>query len=159
MAKKSSAERDRVDAKSKSTGKSEPTVSRARPLVPRRASTGKSAWRAASGRPDTKEARESRADRASAARELSESETDEHETPSEGVSAGEPSDGSASEIIGEVLDDEVTREERNEQIKELIRKIDLDEITAQMQAWLFSPPPDMRAALEQWAAARDIDID
>ncbi|WP_394269483.1 phosphoenolpyruvate--protein phosphotransferase [Qipengyuania sp.] len=45
------------------------------------------------------------------------------------------------------------------QIKELIRKIDLDEITAQMQAWLFSPPPDMRAALEQWAAARDIDID
>ena len=121
MAKKSSAERDRVDTKSKSTGKSEPTASRGRPLVSRRASTGKSASRAASGRPDTKEARESRADRASAARELSESETDEHETPSEGVSASEPSDGSASEIIGEVLDDEVTREERNEQIKELIR--------------------------------------
>ena len=44
-------------------------------------------------------------------------------------------------------------------IKELVRKVDLAEITAAMQTWLASPPPDMRAALRHWAAERDIDTD
>ena len=44
-------------------------------------------------------------------------------------------------------------------IKELVRKIDLAEITAAMQGWLASPPPDMRAALRHWASEREIDTD
>ncbi|WP_423141827.1 phosphoenolpyruvate--protein phosphotransferase [Parablastomonas sp. CN1-191] len=44
-------------------------------------------------------------------------------------------------------------------IKELVRKIDIDEITAAMQGWLSSPPANMRAAITEWANARDIDID
>jgi len=44
-------------------------------------------------------------------------------------------------------------------LKELIRKVDLDDIGRTMQVWLANPPPSMRAALEQWAAERDIDVD
>ena len=44
-------------------------------------------------------------------------------------------------------------------IKELVRKIDLAEISAAMKEWLASPPPDMRAALMQWAQEHDIEID
>ena len=44
-------------------------------------------------------------------------------------------------------------------IKELVRKIDLKEITEQMTQWLLSPPPDMRAALKAWAEERDIEVD
>ncbi|GMM93459.1 phosphoenolpyruvate--protein phosphotransferase [Qipengyuania sp. MTN3-11] len=44
-------------------------------------------------------------------------------------------------------------------IKELVRKVDLAEISAAMQRWLASPPPDLRAALEQWAAEREIETD
>ena len=44
-------------------------------------------------------------------------------------------------------------------IKELIRKVDLDEITHQMQAWLQRPPANVRAELEDWAKAREIDIE
>jgi phosphotransferase system enzyme I (PtsP) len=44
-------------------------------------------------------------------------------------------------------------------IKELIRKVDLGEITAVMNAWLVSPPPDMRAALSAWATERGIEFD
>ena len=44
-------------------------------------------------------------------------------------------------------------------IKELVRKVDLGEITSAMNAWLAMPPPDMRAALLAWAAAREIDCD
>ena len=44
-------------------------------------------------------------------------------------------------------------------IKELIRKVDLAEIGAKMQELLASPPIDMRAALSEWAEARNIEID
>ena len=44
-------------------------------------------------------------------------------------------------------------------IKELIRKVDLNEITAVMNAWLVTPPPDMRAALSAWATERGIEFD
>jgi len=44
-------------------------------------------------------------------------------------------------------------------IKELLRKIDVNEIGAAMTGWLAAPPPSMRAALEEWAAARGIECD
>lgn len=44
-------------------------------------------------------------------------------------------------------------------IKELVRKVDLAEITAAMDGWLTTPPPDMRAALSAWANERGIDHD
>jgi phosphotransferase system, enzyme I, PtsP len=44
-------------------------------------------------------------------------------------------------------------------IKELVRKIDLKELSAAMQAWLAKPPPSMRAALTEWAEARGIDTE
>ncbi|MBO9601785.1 MAG: phosphoenolpyruvate--protein phosphotransferase [Novosphingobium sp.] len=44
-------------------------------------------------------------------------------------------------------------------IKELVRKVDLEEIGAAMNGWLASPPPDMRRALEDWAGERNIEID
>jgi len=44
-------------------------------------------------------------------------------------------------------------------VKELVRKVNLREISEAMNGWLASPPPDMRAALTAWACARDIDCD
>ena len=44
-------------------------------------------------------------------------------------------------------------------IKELVRKIDVNEIASAMSGWLNSPPPDLRAALSEWAAARNIEVD
>jgi phosphotransferase system enzyme I (PtsP) len=44
-------------------------------------------------------------------------------------------------------------------LKELVRKVDLAEISAAMTAWLSSPPPDLRAALQPWAEQRGIDVD
>ncbi|MGH6787469.1 MAG: phosphoenolpyruvate--protein phosphotransferase [Novosphingobium sp.] len=44
-------------------------------------------------------------------------------------------------------------------IKELVRKIDVDEIGAAMTGWLASPPTNLRAELLAWARARDIDCD
>jgi len=44
-------------------------------------------------------------------------------------------------------------------IKELVRKVDLEEIGEAMNAWLTTPPPDMRRALEDWAEQRGIEID
>lgn len=44
-------------------------------------------------------------------------------------------------------------------IKELVRKIDLAEISAAMNGWLASPPQSMREALTQWAGARGIEVD
>ncbi|NCU12934.1 MAG: peptidase, partial [Sphingomonadaceae bacterium] len=44
-------------------------------------------------------------------------------------------------------------------IKELVRKVDLDEITAAMNLWLASPPPSLREALAQWAQERGIEAD
>ena len=44
-------------------------------------------------------------------------------------------------------------------IKELTRKIYLPDLTKQMQQWLLTPPPDLRAALAQWAEENDIDLD
>ncbi len=44
-------------------------------------------------------------------------------------------------------------------IKELVRQVDLKEITDAMTAWLSSPPPDMRTALGDWAAERGINVD
>jgi phosphotransferase system enzyme I (PtsP) len=44
-------------------------------------------------------------------------------------------------------------------IKELVRKVDLKEIGKVMSAWLASPPPDMRAALQKWAEEREIEVE
>ena len=44
-------------------------------------------------------------------------------------------------------------------IKELVRKVSLPELTAQMQQWLMRPPADMRAALAEWAHNNGIEID
>ena len=44
-------------------------------------------------------------------------------------------------------------------IKELVRKVALPELELAMVQWLSVPPPDLRAALTQWAEARDIEID
>ena len=44
-------------------------------------------------------------------------------------------------------------------IKELIRKVDLAELTAQTNEWLLRPPPDMREAYQHWAEARGIETE
>lgn len=44
-------------------------------------------------------------------------------------------------------------------IKELVRKIDLDEIGKAMNGWLMAPPPSLRHALVDWAQQRGIDCD
>jgi len=44
-------------------------------------------------------------------------------------------------------------------IKELVRQIDTREITETMTSWLAVPPPNMRAALQEWAEAHGIDAD
>ena len=44
-------------------------------------------------------------------------------------------------------------------IKELIRKVDLDEITQAMNQWLAAPPPSLREALAEWARDRGIEAD
>jgi len=44
-------------------------------------------------------------------------------------------------------------------LKELVRQVHLPEIEAAMTGWLTTPPANLRAALAQWAAERDIAID
>ena len=44
-------------------------------------------------------------------------------------------------------------------IKELVRKVDLAELSGAMAEWLHRPPPSMRAALGEWAEARGIDTE
>lgn len=44
-------------------------------------------------------------------------------------------------------------------IKELVRQVDLEQITAAMDQWLLSPPPNMREALSQWADDHGIGVD
>ncbi len=44
-------------------------------------------------------------------------------------------------------------------IKEMVCKIDSAEIGAAMAGWLAKPPPDLRAALVEWASDRDILFD
>jgi phosphotransferase system enzyme I (PtsP) len=44
-------------------------------------------------------------------------------------------------------------------IKELVRKIDVNEIGAAMDGWLASPPPNLRAAIGEWACMRGIECD
>jgi phosphotransferase system, enzyme I, PtsP len=44
-------------------------------------------------------------------------------------------------------------------IKELIRKIDIAEISEAMRGWLLRPPPSLRAALSEWAEQRHIDVE
>ncbi|MBC2666763.1 phosphoenolpyruvate--protein phosphotransferase [Novosphingobium flavum] len=44
-------------------------------------------------------------------------------------------------------------------LKELIRKVNLPELTAQMDLWLANPPADMRSALTRWACEHGIDCD
>ena len=44
-------------------------------------------------------------------------------------------------------------------IKELVRKVDLAELTARMSDWLAHPPRDMRAALQGWAQERGIETE
>jgi phosphotransferase system enzyme I (PtsP) len=44
-------------------------------------------------------------------------------------------------------------------IKELVRKVDLAELTAAMNGWLQNPEGSLRAVLSEWADARDIEYD
>lgn len=44
-------------------------------------------------------------------------------------------------------------------IKELVRQVDLKEITEAMNGWLSSPPDNMRTELQKWATDRGINID
>ena len=44
-------------------------------------------------------------------------------------------------------------------IKELVRKIDLAELSAAMSEWLLRPPPSLRNTLCEWAEARGIDTE
>ena len=44
-------------------------------------------------------------------------------------------------------------------IKELIRKIDVQQISAAMTGWLAAPPANMRAEMSAWAQAHGIDCD
>ncbi len=44
-------------------------------------------------------------------------------------------------------------------IQELVRKVDTREIGQAMAAWLASPPPDMRAAVQKWAEEHEIEAE
>ncbi|RPF71926.1 phosphoenolpyruvate--protein phosphotransferase [Aurantiacibacter spongiae] len=44
-------------------------------------------------------------------------------------------------------------------IKELVRKVDTREITEAMSGWLANPPEDLRAELQAWAEAREIEVE
>jgi phosphotransferase system enzyme I (PtsP) len=44
-------------------------------------------------------------------------------------------------------------------IKELVRKVDLAELTSAMNGWLASPEGSLRSQLSAWADARDIEYD
>jgi phosphotransferase system enzyme I (PtsP) len=44
-------------------------------------------------------------------------------------------------------------------IKELVRQVDTKEIGEAMTAWLASPPPDIRSALQKWAEEREIEVE
>ncbi|MEP5937031.1 MAG: phosphoenolpyruvate--protein phosphotransferase [Erythrobacter sp.] len=44
-------------------------------------------------------------------------------------------------------------------IKELVRKVDLKEITEAMDVWLMDPSIDIRASLQKWAEERGIETD
>ena len=44
-------------------------------------------------------------------------------------------------------------------IKELIRKVDLKELSTALRDWLLRPPPSLRVALTAWAEARGIDTE
>lgn len=44
-------------------------------------------------------------------------------------------------------------------IKELVSKLDVNEISEAMTGWLASPPPNLRAVLEEWACLKGIHCD
>ena len=44
-------------------------------------------------------------------------------------------------------------------IKQLVRQVDLTEISEAMSAWLSSPPPNLREALQKWAEDRQIEVE
>ncbi len=44
-------------------------------------------------------------------------------------------------------------------VKELVRKVDLADISEAMNRWLSAPPPNLRAALTEWAQERGIEVD
>jgi len=44
-------------------------------------------------------------------------------------------------------------------IKEMVSRIDANEIGAAMAGWLANPPADLRAELAAWAAERGVDCD
>jgi phosphotransferase system enzyme I (PtsP) len=44
-------------------------------------------------------------------------------------------------------------------VKELVRKVDLEDIGAAMNQWLATPPPSLREALAAWAQERGIETD
>jgi len=44
-------------------------------------------------------------------------------------------------------------------IKELVRRVDLQEAGAAMKGWLAAPPPSLREVLTRWAEERGIEVD
>ena len=44
-------------------------------------------------------------------------------------------------------------------IKELVRKVDTRDIGEAMRGWLANPPQDLRAELQAWAQAREIEVE
>jgi len=44
-------------------------------------------------------------------------------------------------------------------LKELVSKVDLGALTQAVEGWLAAPPPSLRTALAEWAAARGIECD
>ncbi|WP_226016273.1 phosphoenolpyruvate--protein phosphotransferase [Novosphingobium sp. FKTRR1] len=44
-------------------------------------------------------------------------------------------------------------------VKELVRKVNLPDIARAMSGWLDAPPPNLRAALSEWACQRGIECD
>jgi phosphotransferase system enzyme I (PtsP) len=44
-------------------------------------------------------------------------------------------------------------------LKEMLAKVDLAEIEEAMTGWLAVPPPNLRAAIQQWAKERGIETD
>ena len=44
-------------------------------------------------------------------------------------------------------------------IKQLVRQVDCDAVSAAMEGWLAVPPPDLRAALTHWAGENGIELD
>ena len=44
-------------------------------------------------------------------------------------------------------------------VKEMVQRIDVEEISQAMAGWLVAPPPDLRRTLQEWAESRGISCD